>query len=95
MADAIGMENEMTQEDVLDLRDDKSLSDARWNRLLSSEEVAMIREYRSSGRKGVAVLEYAGHLSEEQLQKLVGLTKEAMGVAKVLVLPDGVKISRI
>ena len=85
----------MTQEDVLDLRDDKSLSDARWNRLLSSEEVAMIREYRSSGRKGVAVLEYAGHLSEEQLQKLVGLTKEAMGVAKVLVLPDGVKISRI
>lgn len=85
----------MTQEDVLDLRDDKSLSDARWNRLLSSEEVAMIREYRTSGRKGVAVLEYAGHLSEEQVQKLVGLTKEALGVAKVLVLPDSVKVSRL
>ena len=85
----------MTQEDVLDLRDDKSLSVARWNRLLSSEEVAMIREYRASGRKGVAVLEYAGHLSEEQIHKLVELTKEAMGVAKVLVLPDNVKISRI
>ena len=85
----------MTQEDVLDLRDDKSLSDARWNRLLSSEEVAMIREYRASGRKGVAVLEYAGHISEDQIQHLVDLTKKAMGVAKVLVLPDSVKISRI
>ena len=40
----------MTQEDMQDLRDDKSLSHARWNRLLSSEEVAMIREYRASGR---------------------------------------------
>lgn len=85
----------MTREDVLDLRDDKSLSDARWNRLLSSEEVAMIRDYRNSGRKGVAVLKYAGHLSDEQIRKLVELTKEAMGVAKVLVLPDGVEISRI
>ena len=85
----------MTREDVLELRDDKSLSDARWNRLLSHEEVEMIRDYRASGRKGVAVLEYAGHLSEEQMQKLVELTKEAMGVAKVLVLPDGVKISRL
>ena len=85
----------MTQEDMQDLRDDKSLSHARWNRLLSSEEVAMIREYRTSGRKGVVVLECSGHLSEEQIQKLVESTKEAFGVAKVLVLPDSIKISRI
>lgn len=85
----------MTQEDVQDLRDDKSLSDARWNRLLSSEEVAMIREYRASGRRGVALLKHAGYLSDDQMQKLIELTKEAMGVAKVLVLPDGVEISRI
>ena len=85
----------MEREEVSILRDDKALTNALWDRLLSSEEVAMIREYRDSGRKGVAVLEYAGHLSEEQLQKLVGFTKEAMGVAKVLVLPDGVTISRI
>ena len=85
----------MEREEVSILRDDKALTNALWDRILTAEEVAMVRRFRSSGRKGVAVLEYAGHLSEEQLQKLVGLTKEAMGVAKVLVLPDGVKISRI
>ena len=85
----------MEREEVSILRDDKALTNALWDRILTAEEVAMIREYRSSGRKGVAVLEYAGHLSEEQIHKLVGFTKEAMGVAKVLVLPDGVKISRI
>ena len=85
----------MTQEDVLDLRDDKSLSDARWNRLLSSEEVAMIREYRDSGRKGVALLKISLHLSEEQIQKQIELTKEALGVAKVLVVSEGFDIRRI
>ena len=89
------MENEMEREEVSILRDDKALTNALWDRILTAEEVAMVRRFRETGRKGVALLKGSGYLSEEQRRKLVELTKEALGVAKVLVIPDGVEISRI
>lgn len=46
-------------------------------------------------RNDRALLKYAGHLSDDQMQKLIEMTKEAMGVSKVLVVPDGVEISRL
>ena len=85
----------MEREEMLSLRDDKALTNALWDRILTAEEVAMVRRFRETGRKGVALLKISLHLSEEQIQKQIELTKEALGVAKVLVIPDGVEISRI
>ena len=85
----------MEREEVSILRDDKALTNALWDRILTAEEVAMVRRFRETGRKGVALIKRAGHLSEDQMQKLIDVTKEAFGVSKVLVVPDGVEISRI
>ena len=85
----------MEREEVSILRDDKALTNALWDRILTAEEVAMVRRFRETGRKGVAQIKCAGHLSEDQMQKLIDVTKEALGVSKVLVVPDGVEISRI
>ena len=85
----------MEREEVSILRDDKALTNALWDRILTAEEVAMVRRFRETGRKGVALLKISSHLSEEQIQKKIELTKEALGVAKVLVVPEGIDISRI
>lgn len=85
----------MEREEVSILRDDKALTNALWDRILTAEEVAMVRGFRKTGRKGVALLKISLHLSEEQIQKQIELTKEALGVAKVLVVSEGIEISRI
>ena len=89
------MENEMEREEVSILRDDKALTNALWDRILTAEEVAMVRRFRETGRKGVALLKCALHVSREQMQEQIELTKEALGVAKVLVVSEGIDISRI
>lgn len=72
----------------------KSLRDARWEGILSAEEAAMIEEFRANGRKGFAVVTGSERICSEQRDAFIALVKEVYGVSKVLMLPDGVAVSR-
>ena len=74
---------------------EKFLRDALWNGHISAEECQMIREFRKTGRKGFALVRGLDHLPEEKRDSMMSLVKEAYGVAKVLYLPDFIKVERI
>ena len=74
---------------------EKFLRDALWNGHISAEECQMIREFRESGRKGVALVRGMDRLPEDKRDAMISLVKEAYGVAKVLYLPDFIEVKRL
>lgn len=91
----MSFEGEMDKDDKDQLRNDRDLLDAKWDRILSAAEVRMIREYRETGRSGCALIHGGGYLTQENTERLVAAVREGLGVHKVLILPDGVSVSLI